>query len=255
MVVQASDRLQLLLDGDKEAGDEGLTLALGLLQAAADILIILRLEPLQSQILQLALERVEAQLMGDGGVEIHTLPALLAALLGREDTQLAHNLQTVGQLDKNHARILRVADNHIAEILGLLLRHLEFYVGNLAQAHDDTQHGRTKLLAYLARERIYLLGVLLACYAQHIVQDSRHGRVTAQTNLACSDFGNGDVVVEHRGAVIACILAHTLGSVEQSAVNALLRFGGVVLGQIAAQRVVFLQNVHSNLVLLFADNV
>ena len=125
MVVKASNRLQLLLDGDKEAGDEGLALALGLLQAAADILIILRLQPLQSQILQLALERVEAQLMGDGGIEIHTLPALLAALLGREDLQLAHNLQTVGQLDKNHARVLRVADNHIAEILGLLLRHLE----------------------------------------------------------------------------------------------------------------------------------
>ena len=193
--------------------------------------------------------------MGDGGIEIHTLPALLAALLGREDLQLAHNLQTVGQLDKNHARILRVADNHIAEILGLLLRYFEFYVGNLAQAHDDTQHGSTKLLTNLARERIDLLGALLACYAQHVVQDSRHGRVTAKANLAGGNLGNGDVVVQQRRTIVAHISAHTLGSIEQSAVNALLRFGGVVLGQIAAQRVVFLQNVHSNLVLLFANNV
>ena len=121
MVMEVGDALEPLLDGHKEAGDEGLTLALGLLQAAADILIVLRLQPLQGQILQLALERIQTQLVGDGGVEIHTLPTLLAAFLGREDTQLAHNLQTVGQLDEDDTRVLRVADNHIAEVVGLLL--------------------------------------------------------------------------------------------------------------------------------------
>ena len=92
VVAQVGNSLQLLLDGHQEAGDEGLTLALGLLQSAGDIFVVLGLQPLQRYILQLALQGIQTQLMGYGGVEVHTLPALLAVLGHGEDVEATHNL-------------------------------------------------------------------------------------------------------------------------------------------------------------------
>ena len=172
--------------------------------------------------------------MGNLGVEIHTLPRLLAAFLGREDLQLAHNLQTVGQLDQDHTRILRVADNHIAEVVGLLLRDLEFDVGDLAQPHDDAQHRLAEAFAYLARDGINHLGLLLVGDAKHIVQNGGHRRVTTEANLACSNLGNGNVVVQKRGAIVAGIALHTLRGVDQGIVDGLLRLLRVGRSYVAA---------------------
>ena len=160
--------------------------------------------------------------MGYGGVEVHALPALLAVLGHGEDVQVTHHLQAVGQFDEDHTRILRVADQHIAEVVGLLLRHLEFDVRDLAQSHDDTQHRLAKALAYLERERLHLVGALLDGDADYIVQDGRHNRVTTQTHLACHNLGHSHIVVEQRRAVVAGIALHLLAGISESLIDHIL---------------------------------
>ena len=76
-----ADALTVDLVGDRlqETGYEGPAFALGLLQTAVDIFVIARLQPLEGQILQFALEVVESQLVSYLGIEIHALPALFAS--------------------------------------------------------------------------------------------------------------------------------------------------------------------------------
>ena len=202
--------IDLLQNRSYEACDEGLTLALGLLQTACDIFIILRLKIFQSQILQLTLEIIQTQLMSNLSIEIHRLPALLLTLLRREDTKITHNLQSIGQLDENHSRIFRVANDHIAEVIGLLLGDLELDVGDFTQSHNDTQHLIAKLLMNLTRESLHSLRVLGIGYTQDIVQDGRNRRVTSKANLACHNLGNGNIMIEHGRAIVTQVTLHTL---------------------------------------------
>ena len=65
VVVEVWHLLESLLDRLQEACDECLSLALGLLQSAADIFVVLVLQPLQSQILQLALQGIKTQLVSN----------------------------------------------------------------------------------------------------------------------------------------------------------------------------------------------
>ena len=178
--------------------------------------------------------------MGDGGVEVHTLPTLLAVLGHGEDVEATHNLQPISQLNEYHTRIDRVADQHIAEVVGLLLRDFEFDVRDLAQSHDNTQHGLAKLLTNLVRERLHLLGALLVGDANYIVQDGCHGRVTTKAQLARHDLCHGNVVVEHRGAIVAGIALHLLLGIEQGTIHGLLRGGRITVCNETAQRAIFM---------------
>ncbi len=242
-----ADALTVDLVGDRlqETGYEGPAFALGLLQTAVDIFVIARLQPLEGQILQFALEVVESQLVSYLGIEIHALPALFAPLVGRKHLQAAHYLQTVGQLDEYHARILRIADDHVAEVVGLLFRHLQPYVRYLAQPHDDAYYLLAELGAYDARQLVHPVGILLHGDAHHVVKDGRHGGVTPEPYFARHDLGHGRVVIHHRSAVVTGVSPHAFGGEYQRLVHQLLRRGRERLADEGPQRRVFLQSLHN----------
>ena len=100
--------------------DEVQTLLLSLAQLIGNMLMVGRLELRQREILQLALDVVESELVGNLCIEVHRLPRLLLALLLGEHRYRAHHLESVGKLNQNHTRILRVGDNHIAEVRSLI---------------------------------------------------------------------------------------------------------------------------------------
>ena len=136
-MVADAEPLQPLLDRHDEACDEGPAFVSALLEFGDDVFVVLRFEVLEGNVFQIALDTVKAQLVGNLCVKVHRFPALLAPLLAREDVERAHHLETVGQLDENHARVFGVAYDQVAEVVGLLLGHLQSEFGNVGQPHGD----------------------------------------------------------------------------------------------------------------------
>ena len=195
--------LQPLLDRHDEACDEGPAFVGALLEFGDDVFVVLRFEVLEGNVLQVALDPVEAQLVGDLCVEVHRLPALLAPFLAREDVERAHHLETVGQLDEDHARVFGVAHDQVAEVVGLLLGHLELQFGDIGQPHGDAHDLLAETRADLFRQTEELLGRQLLVGQPHdIVEDGRDGGVAAQADLRDDDLRHIDGVVEQGSAMV-----------------------------------------------------
>ena len=162
-----------LLDGHQEPRDEGPALLGALFELGDDMFVVLGFEVFQCDVLQFALEAVKAQFMSDLGVEVHRLPALLAPFFTREHFERAHHFEPVGQLDENHARVFRIGNQQVAEIVGLFLGE-ELFGGEplVGQAH-------------------------------HVVQDGRDRGVAAEAHFRDHDHSHGYGMVEQRRAVIA----------------------------------------------------
>ena len=210
-------------DRHQEARDEGPALVGALLELRDDVLVLLRFEVLERDVLQFALDRVETQLVGDLRVEVHRLPALLAPLLVREHPERAHHLEAVGQLDEDHARVFGVADDQVAEVVGLLLGHLEPQFGDVRQPHGDAHDLLAEAFADVGRQREELLGRgVLVCDAHDVVQDRRKGGVATETHFGDHDQGDGYPVVEQRRAVVAPKAVELFGGIRQRLVDELL---------------------------------
>ena len=78
------------------------------------------LQVLQTEVLQLALQFVESELVGEWGIEV---TSFLAHLMLRHHlfcvTYLSHHVHTVGYHDEDHAHVLRERDEQVAKILAL----------------------------------------------------------------------------------------------------------------------------------------
>ncbi len=78
-----------------------------------------RVQVRERQFLQLAVDIVQSQAMRDRDVDLHRLAGDAALLFRDHHAQRAHIVQTVGQLDQDHAHIARHGQQHLAEIFGL----------------------------------------------------------------------------------------------------------------------------------------
>ena len=203
MVLDA-EAVESLLDRYDEAGDEGLALVGTLLEFVDDVFVALRFEVFEGDVLQFALDRVETQLVGDLCVEVHRLPALFAPLFAGEDPERAHHLKAVGQLDEDHAGIFGVADDQIAEVVGLLLGDLQFEFRDVGQPHGDSDDlVAESALDVAGQGEELLVGELLVCDAHHVVQDRREGRIPSEADLGDDDLGHGDAMSDEGRAVVA----------------------------------------------------
>ena len=102
-----SDGLQPLPDGFDETINVGVAALLRGVQLLLDHVVGIVLQVLQRQVLELALQLVETQLMGKWGIEVSRLVA--DALLGvffLGVAYLAHQVHAVGNHDENHAHVL-----------------------------------------------------------------------------------------------------------------------------------------------------
>ena len=203
-VVVESLPVEPLDDRRQKTVDEGLAFALGLLQLAVDMLVLGRFEIAQGDVLQLALDRIEAQFVRDLGVEVHALPALLAPLLAREHPQVAHHFEAVGQFDEDHARVFGVADDQVAEVVGLLLGHFELQLRDVGQPEGDAHDLIAETLADVGAQGEELLGrKLLVGQTHNVVQDGRHGGVAAEAHFRDHDRSHRDGVVQQGRTVVA----------------------------------------------------
>ena len=105
-----------------------LDLALALLALLGDpadqIVIVLGLEVAQGQVLELPLEAPHAQAVGERRVDVQRLAARSLLPLGRQVLERAHVVEAVGELDEDDADVLGHRQEHLAEVLRLMLFQL-----------------------------------------------------------------------------------------------------------------------------------
>ncbi len=203
-MVADAEAVEPLGDRHEEACDEGAPLLLAFAQFLGDVRPVLRFEVAEGDVLQFALDVVESQLVGDLGVEVQRLPALLAPLLAREDGQRAHDFETVREFDEDHARVLGVGHQQVAEIVGLLAVGLELGLGDVAQPHGDARDRGAEALADPVGEgEEFGFRQLLVGDAHGVVEQRRDGRVVPEADFAQHDGRHGRRMVEQRRAVVA----------------------------------------------------
>ena len=99
---------------------------------------------MEAAVFQLLLDVQDAQTVGDGGVDLHGLPGLVAALLLRPCVAGAHIVQAVTELDDHDADVTAHGQQHLAQVLGLQL----FDIGKLDLGQlGDAVHQRGHLFA------------------------------------------------------------------------------------------------------------
>ena len=81
----------------------------------------LGLEGLEREVLELPLDLPDPEPLGQRRVDLHRLAGDALLLLDRQRAQRAHVVQPVGELDEDDADVLRHRQEHLPDVLGLLL--------------------------------------------------------------------------------------------------------------------------------------
>ena len=191
----------LLLETDADlllhAVHEGFQFRHSPVQRLGDFLIALRVEILQGEIFQLPLGALHAQPVRDGGVDLHGFQRLAALLLGRLIVHGAHVVETVGDLDEDHADVLGHGQKHLAQVLHLLVFLAGVLdAGQLGDAFHDVGNGRTELPGDIL---VGETGIL-----NHVVQERRDNAVFVKAHVR-RDVRRGDTVGDVRAAVLALL--------------------------------------------------
>ena len=154
-----------------------------------DLRVPLLVQRGEGEVLQLPLDRVHAQAVGERGEDLEGLARLLLLLLGRQEREGPHVVQAVGELDDEHPRVLGHRDDHLADRLGLR-RVAELHLVELGDAVDQEGDLAAELLGELVE---LVVGVL-----DGVVQERGHERVRVHAQLG-QDRGDrqrvGDVRV------------------------------------------------------------
>ena len=86
-----------------------------------ELLVFLRVEVSQGEVFQFRLDAVDSQPAGDRGVDIQGLLGNFDLVFLRQILEGAHVVEPVGQLDDDDADVLGHGQEHLPEVLGLLL--------------------------------------------------------------------------------------------------------------------------------------
>ena len=185
--------LQLGLDaglgqGRPELVDRGLDEALAALAPGVEELGQLAeavgLEGLEGQVLELPLHLPDPEPLGQGGVDLHRLAGDALLLVGRQGRQRAHVVEPVGELDEDDPDVLGHGQEHLPDVLGLLLLvGMGAELGQLGHAVDQVGDLRSEALLDVGQVELGVLG--------DVVEQGRldGDRVDAQVG---QDLGRGD---------------------------------------------------------------
>ena len=181
--LQAAGR-ELVLDRLEDLLDHFAAVAARGLDRLRQGLVAQRIQVREREVLQLAVDIVQAEAVGNRHIHFHRL-AGDAALLGRHhDAQRAHIVQAVGELDQDHAHVGRHRQQHLAEILGLRFElALELDLLELGQAVDEVGD-----LGAEALDQFVFLDVLVF---DHVVQQGGHDGLRIELPLG-ANLGDGD---------------------------------------------------------------
>ena len=150
-----------------------------LLQIVRNLLVAHRVQDLQRPVLQLPLDPLHTQPVGQGGVDLHGLHGDVPLLLLPLELDGAHIVQAVGQLDHDDPDVLRHGDEHLAQVLHLLL-FLGGITGvlHLSQLGDAVHQNGHRLAEFLCHLVIAGVGVL-----DGVVKQASHDGLRVQAHL------------------------------------------------------------------------
>ena len=160
-------------------GDVALALVALLADEALDLLVLARVQRREGEVLELPLDRVDAEPVRQRRVDLERLLGLLDLLLLRHRVERAHVVQAVGELDQDDPDVRGHRDHHLAVVLGLrLVARLERDAGELGHAVDQARDLLAERLADLV-ERSRVVSSTVSCRsAAHSVSVS--SRMPAQ---------------------------------------------------------------------------
>ena len=145
--------------------------------APQDLLVGLRLQVLEREVLQLAAHFAHAEPVRDGRVDLDGLLRDALLPLRGQVAQRAHVVQAVGQLHHDDADVVHHRQQHLADALGLaLLGGEEIELGQLGDAVHAARHFVAELLADLLDGDA---GVL-----DHVVQQARSRWLTRSIRMS-----------------------------------------------------------------------
>ncbi len=156
-------RAQLRLELVDRPLDVALTALAPGVQELRELAIRLGLEDLEREVLQLPLDLPDPETLRERGVDLHRLARDPLLLLGLQGAERAHVVQPVRELDEHDADVVGHREEHLADVLGLLL--LVAVGAELGQLRDAIHHVgdlRPEPLLHVGEAELRVLG--------HVVQ-------------------------------------------------------------------------------------
>src|SRR5438309_2424730 len=171
-----AERFELALENLSDIADEGFALLVPAGQLGLDQVMVVRIELREREVLELAFDLPDAEPVGEWCVDVERLAADPLTPLGGVRGHGAHVVQTIAQLDEDDAHVLRHGDEHLADVLRLvLLRGADVDLAELRDSVDQLGHRLSEGGADVVPGQ---RGVL-----DGVVQQGRHERVCVQTKL------------------------------------------------------------------------
>ena len=146
----------------------------------------LRLEDLEREVLELPLDLPDPEPLRERGVDLHRLAGDPLLLLRRQGVQRPHVVEPIGELDEDDADVLRHRQQHLPDVLGLLL--LVAVGAELRQLRDAVDEAGDLRAEALLDVRQAVLGVL-----GDVVEERRLDRDRVDAELG-GDLGRRDRV-------------------------------------------------------------
>src|SRR5581483_853332 len=192
--------LELLLEDHPRLADVLLAVGPPLGDHRLDLRVLARVQRLERQVLELPLERVDAEPVRKRRVHLERLARLLHLFLLAEVLDRPQVVEAVGELDQDHAHVLGHRDDQLPVVLGLrVLAALELDSGQLGDAVDELRD----LVAELVADRLQVrLGVL-----DDVVEERGGDRRLVQPQLR-EDLRDSERVVDEllpRPALLALV--------------------------------------------------
>ena len=191
-----------------------------------DLLVLARMQRREGEVLQLPLDRVDAEAVGDRRVDVQRLLGLLDLLLLGQRVDRAHVVQPIGQLDQDDPDVRGHRDHHLAVVLGLrLVARLEGDPGQLRDAVDEAGDLLAEVVLHLLqRGRRVLDGVVQQRGAQRLGVEPQ-----ARAHLGHA-HGMVDEVLAGLAPLVRVVLAgEREGLADGVAVDLHRRLAGVLL--------------------------
>ena len=111
--------LQRGLDGSRELVKKFVTGGVGRLQLSLYIGKFVWMLELETEIFQFRLDLIQSQTIGEGCIDIERFTCNLILFVGRLGIQSTHIVQTVADLDEDHADIVAHRQQQFLEVLSL----------------------------------------------------------------------------------------------------------------------------------------
>ena len=179
--------LQRVLDGVGELGKQFVARHLCRLQLRLDGRKVVGVLELEAEILEFRLDLVQSQAVSQWCVDIERLSRNLILLVGRLRVEGAHVVQTVADLNEDHADIVAHRQQQLFEVLCLCRGLLtEDTTRDLRQTVDD--------LCYLCAEDVLDILYGVVGILHHVVEQCRADTCRAESYLRTGNLRYGDGV-------------------------------------------------------------